>query len=189
MKWKNVGVLLLIVAAVAGTVCFYAANGGEKHTAVGAVHCQGEPQPDEGYCAPNFKLATIDGRSVELSQNDGKPTVVNFWTTWCGYCKEEMPYFQKAYNHNKDRVNFIMVNMTAMERKPEEVALFLKENHYTFPVAMDPVKNGQTVGIDQYHLFGVPATFVVGTDGKILHKFVGGIKEQDLFSVINQLVK
>ncbi|MGA9175062.1 MAG: TlpA disulfide reductase family protein [Thermoactinomyces sp.] len=189
MKWKNVGVLLLIVAAVAGTVWFYAAKGGEKETAVGAVHCQGEPQPDEGYCAPNFKLATIDGRSVELSQNDGKPTVVNFWTTWCGYCKEEMPYFQKAYNHNKNRVNFIMVNMTAMERKPEEVALFLKENHYTFPVAMDPVKNGQTVGIDQYHLFGVPATFVVGTDGKILHKFVGGIKEQDLFSVINQLVK
>jgi thiol-disulfide isomerase/thioredoxin len=188
MKWRNVVVLLLIVVAVAGTFWFYSAKG-QDEAALQVVHCQGEPQPEEGYCAPNFKLATLDGRSVELTQNGGKPTVVNFWTTWCGYCKQEMPYFQKAFNSYKDRVNFIMVNLTAMERKPEEVSSFVKQNHFTFPVAMDPAKNGQTVGIDQYHLFGVPATFIVGKDGKILHKFVGGMKEQALFSMIDELAK
>jgi thiol-disulfide isomerase/thioredoxin len=141
-----------------------------------------------GKCAPNFTLKTIDGKAVELYKNNGKPTVVNFWASWCPPCKEEMPYFQAAYDKYKDRVNFLMVNETTLEEDEEVVALFLEENQYTFPVLYDRSQpNNKTVGLDQYGVLGVPMTYVVAPDGKITHYFRGSVTKQQMEKLMAEL--
>jgi thiol-disulfide isomerase/thioredoxin len=194
MKIRNLGILIGILAVAGFTIWLNVSKFDEskakgKEVTAPVTHCQGKALPVEGYCAPDFTLATADGKKVELYQNNGKPTIVNFWATWCGYCQEEMSAFQKAYDQYKNRVNFIMVNETAMERTPQDVSTFLKKTRYTFPVALDSGQNGKTVGINQYHLFGVPTTFVVGEDGKIKQKRVGGLAEKEIYAMIKELAK
>ena len=67
--------------------------------------------------APDFTMEDANGKTVKLSDFQGKPVVLNFWTSWCGYCKEEMPYFESAYKEYGDRVQFIMLN-NAKSREP-----------------------------------------------------------------------
>lgn len=194
MKGKNwiiLGVLLALVGVALWTVTqeeqkANMASGNEGKSA-SAIQCKGEVRPEEGYCAPNFTLQTVDGQEVELYRNDGKPTIINFWATWCPPCKKEMPYFQKAYNQYKDQLNFIMINETSQEKEETKIQDFLEQHRYSFPVALDPLKDKKTVGFDLYGLYGIPATFVVGKDGIILHRMIGGIEEEEIFMLMHEL--
>ena len=61
--------------------------------------------------APDFALPTIDGSTVELSEAEGQPVLVNFWATWCGPCVMEMPYLQAAFEEKGAEVKFIAINL------------------------------------------------------------------------------
>lgn len=150
--------------------------------------CVGEIRPEVGYCAPNFSLKQLNGQTVELYQNDGKPTVINFWATWCPPCKEEMPILQKAYDQYKDQVRFLLVNETAQEKDPDDVKKYIDQHKYTFPVLLDPITENGTVG-DKYQLIGIPITFILDSDGKIIHKIIGGVEEKAFFEIMEDLTK
>ncbi|MFC7442299.1 TlpA family protein disulfide reductase [Laceyella putida] len=192
MKGKNL-IVLCVLLALAGAALWTVTQDKQKVDVVGgtqatsSVQCKGEARPEEGYCAPNFTLKTIDGKEVELYRNHGKPTVINFWATWCPPCKKEMPYFQKAYAQYKDKLNFIMVNETSQEKDEAQIKAYLDKYRYTFPVALDPLKDKKTVGFDLYGLYGLPSTYVVGADGKILYRFIGGIEEEQIFMLMQEL--
>lgn len=189
MRKRQIAILGILVAAVIGAVVMTVRDARENPAAfMERVECQGETKPTKGYCAPNFKLPTLSGEELELYQNDGKPTVVNFWATWCPPCKYEMPYFQKLYEQYDTKINVIMVNQTAMERKEEDIGSYLKKNKFTFPVVLDRLQNGSVVGIDQYQLFSIPATFIVDENGKIVHQFMGAISEEQLLSAVKEVV-
>ena len=64
------------------------------------------------YEAPDFTVVDIDGNEHKLSEFEGKPVVLNFWASWCGPCKSEMPDFDEAYKKYKDEIHFLMVNLT-----------------------------------------------------------------------------
>ncbi|MGA8941395.1 MAG: TlpA disulfide reductase family protein [Thermoactinomyces sp.] len=189
MRKRQIAILGILVAAVIGAIVMTVRDAREIPAAfMERADCQGETKPLEGYCAPNFKLPTLSGEELELYQNHGKPTVLNFWATWCPPCKYEMPYFQKLYEQYHSRINVIMVNQTAMESKEEDVGTYLKKNKFTFPVVLDRLRDGAVVGIDQYRLFSIPATFVIDKNGKIVHQFMGAISEEQLFSAVNELL-
>ena len=134
--------------------------------------------------APDITMQDADGKTVKLSDFKGKPVVLNFWTSWCSYCKGEMPSFESAYKQYGDKVQFIMLNPVKSERAGEDGKNFIKQAGYTFPVFYET----EGKAIAQYGLRGFPATVFIDADGNIVNKNVGAIAESKLSDNIKTLL-
>ena len=88
--------------------------------------------------AADFTVYDADGNKVSLSDYIGKPVVVNFWASWCGYCKMEMPEYQKMYETYGKDVQFLMVDLTGGGSDSKDAAdKVIADGGYTFPVFYD----------------------------------------------------
>lgn len=131
-------------------------------------------QPRTGFTAPNFTLETLDGGSITLSALRGRPVILNFWTTWCPPCREEMPFLQQAYlDFQTQGLVVLAVNLTDQD-SPEEVRDFVTRYHLTFPIALD--RRGDVSR--KYRITGLPTSFLVGSDGVIRQVVVGGFMNE-----------
>ena len=128
-----------------------------------------------GQVAPDFVLpAYVGGSSVSLSQYKGQVVLVNFWATWCGPCRLEMPALQARYDGLKDQgFTVLAVNL---DEPLEDAALFADELALTFPVLLDP---GAQV-FDLYRVRGYPTTYLINRDGLIDRQHVGIMSEAQL---------
>ena len=118
-------------------------------------------QPTSGN-APDFSLTTFDGQTVRLSALRGKVVMINFWASWCGPCRDEAPELQRTWERYKDRgVVFLGIAYTDTERNAQA---FLKEYGTTYPNGLDL---GTRISA-QYHIQGVPETFIIDRDGNIV---------------------
>ncbi len=112
--------------------------------------------------APDFTMTDASGEEVKLSDFFGKPVVLNFWASWCGPCKSEMPHFEDAYQKYGEDINFIIVNLTDGARETVENASdFIEEQGYTFPLYFDT----NTEGAMTYGTYSIPVTYFIGADG------------------------
>lgn len=136
-------------------------------------------EPGSTDVAPDFTLNDLNGRPVSLSSFKGKYVLVNFWTTWCGPCRAEMPNIQSFHQNNKDLV-ILAVNLN---EDPVKVKQFIESNKYTFPVLLD---TSGTVG-DQYRVTSIPASFFINKDGKIVQKHVGSMEYEDIQNYLKKL--
>ena len=110
---------------------------------------------------PDFTVLDGEGNERKLSEFFGKPIVINFWATWCGYCVQEMPDFDQAAK-NHPEVIFMMVNVTDGKRETMEKAkAFIAEQGFTFPVYYDTTLQAAMT----YGASGLPRTFFIGADG------------------------
>lgn len=133
---------------------------------------------------PDFTVLNQAGQGVSLSSKFGKPLVVNFWATWCGPCKSELPAFDAAYNSHEE-VEFLMVNLTDGQRETKKtVKSFLATNEYTFPVYYDTLSSAATA----YNIYGVPATYFIRSDGTLQNSVVGAISAEQLEEYIDALL-
>jgi peroxiredoxin len=122
--------------------------------------------PGVGRMAPDFTLTTLDGGTFRLSEQRGKPVVLNFWATWCGPCQRELPALQKAAEHFGDDVVFVGVD------QGEEAAIvqsYVDKMGLTFTIPMDT--DGQ-VGYD-WSVQGLPTTFFIDRSGVIRSLWMG----------------
>lgn len=134
--------------------------------------------------APDFTMYTADGTAVKLSDYQGKPVVLNFWASWCGPCKSEMPAFEEAYLAVGEDVQFLMVNLTDGTGETVETAsAFIAESGYTFPVLFDSDYAGSTA----YAVSSIPATFFLDEKGQLVASHVGAMDAQTLQSYLEQL--
>ena len=124
---------------------------------------------NKGQIAPNFKLQTINGETVQLSDYKGKRVIVNFWATWCPPCRAEIPDFQKLYE--KKDVEILGVNLTETEESPEQVETFIKEFGMTFPVVMDV--NSDVA--DTYQVSAYPTSYMIDSNGRIQFVAMGAL--------------
>lgn len=135
--------------------------------------------------APDFTVFDKNGKEVTLSSFKGKPVVINFWATWCGPCKSELPAFQKMYNEYKDKIQFLMVNLTdGVQEKKADVDSFIEKEGYTFPVFYDT----QYSGAYAYSVSSVPLTVFVDSEGYINNARIGAMNEAMLSRYINNLI-
>lgn len=146
-----------------------------------------QPVEDENapVMAPDFTVYDLEGNEVSLSDMRGKAVVLNFWATWCGPCKGEMPHFQSLYEEYGDRVEFMMVNLTdGAQDTQENVEKFIMENGYTFPVYCDTSLYAAAV----YGVYSVPMTFFIGADGEALYYQIGAMSEDMLRGAIEDML-
>lgn len=112
--------------------------------------------------APDFTVFDADGNPHKLSDFFGKPIVLNFWASWCGPCKSEMPDFDAAYQTYGEGIHFLMVNLTDGSRETVQTASdFIAQQGYTFPVYFDTNYSAAMA----YGTSAIPVTFFIDADG------------------------
>jgi cytochrome c biogenesis protein CcmG/thiol:disulfide interchange protein DsbE len=128
----------------------------------------GGPPGAEGTAAPAFTLPDLEGRSVSLADFRGKVVIVNFWATWCPPCRAEIPDFVRFQAKYRDQ-GLAVVGLSMDAGGARDVRPFAAEHdiNYTMLLGNDDVANAYG------GIVGIPTTFVLGRDGKIVRKFVG----------------
>ena len=125
-----------------------------------------------GALAPDFTLSTLEGQKVSLGEMRGKPVVLCFWTTVCGYCRIQMPYLQEAFDQKGGEVRFIAIDLGESE---PVVAQFARDNGINFTIALD---QDRAVG-DAYNVRYRPTTFLVDKEGVIRYIKPGPFSSTD----------
>ena len=133
----------------------------------------------------DFSLLNLNNKTVTLSDLKGKIVFLNFWTTWCGECRVEMPLMQKLYISFKDK-DFAMVAVSLNEPK-SVVEKFFVEYKLTFTALLD--SNGE-LGTP-FGIRGIPMTYILGRDGGIIGKAIGSRQwdSKESFALFEQLLK
>jgi len=125
-----------------------------------------KPGPGVDRMAPEIVLPTLDGGTFVLSEQRGKPVVLNFWASWCMPCQRELPALQSAAEHFGDQVVFVGVDQgetaEAVQKQVDQLGL-------TFAIPMD---GSGDVGY-QYNVKGLPTTFFIDANGMIRSLWMG----------------
>lgn len=115
--------------------------------------------------APDFTFFDLEGNPQKLSDFRGKPVILNFWATWCGYCQMEMPDFEEKYQEYGDDVQFVMLNVTdGSQDTVESASAYIAEQGYSFPVYYDTELNATRA----YNANGLPVTFFIDAQGNFV---------------------
>ena len=136
--------------------------------------------------APDFTVQDADGTAHKLSEYKGKPVVLNFWASWCGPCRMEMPEFDEVYKARGEEVHFLMVNMTDGNRETVKTASeFVSKQGYSLPILYDTAQDAaQTYGV-----FSIPCTYFIDADGMLTAQARGAINKETLERGIDMIVK
>ena len=127
--------------------------------------------------AADFTVEDADGNSVKLSDFRGTPVVLNFWASWCGPCKAELPEFEEAYHTYGQQVQFMMVDLVSGRSETKAMGqAVIDENGYTFPVFFDVNQEASTA----YALSAIPVTCFINADGEIVTQHVGMLSAEEL---------
>ncbi len=111
--------------------------------------------------APDFTLTSRDGQAVSLSELKGQVVMINFWATWCGPCRQEMPLLEQLYTRYES-LGFTLLGVN-VEENSKDADVFLKDTPVTFPILFDP-ENGVS---KLYNVSAMPSTVLVDRAGNV----------------------
>ena len=172
-----IAVLLVAVAAAAWFV-FSGKSGQEPVETPPAAETAADTAPD-------FTMYDIDGNAVKLSDFRGKPVILNFWASWCGPCKSEMPDLEKAWQAHGQEVEFLIVNLTDGSSETVETAsAYIGSQGYSFPVYYDVNMEGAAA----YGIYAIPMTYFIDGEGTVRAIQEGMIQAEVLESNIRALL-
>ena len=154
---KAVPVLLLVSVLIVYAGC---AGGSTSDLSIGSK-------------APDFELYDLDGDVHKLSDYKGTPVFLNFWATWCGPCRSEMPHLEEVNEEWKDQgLTFFAVNIG---ESSTDVVSFLDYYGFNMPVLLDSAKTVSR----KYGVSGIPTTYFIDEDGIIQNKVVGAFPDRE----------
>ena len=167
-RW--VKLLLLALATVAGFELIVHRARRVKGTSAGAQ-------------APTFTLPSADGSQVALERLRGKVVAVNFWATWCGPCREEIPELARVYAARRGQC-FEMLGVAEESGARDEVVAVAHKLGVNYPVLLDD--DGKAG--DAFKIPGYPRTFLIDVDGRIRNVFEGAVERDDLEKALAPLL-
>ena len=137
--------------------------------------------------APDFIMWDQQGDQTSLQEIlEGKPAVINFWTSKCPPCKEEMPDFEELYQEIKDQVQFIMVDgVGCMGETEESGRAYVEEQGFTFPVYYDLEMDG----VLNYGIRAFPTTYILNGEGRLVTGGSGMITKEILQELLEQVME
>jgi len=131
--------------------------------------------------APDFTLKDVNGKTIKLSDYNGKVVIINFWATRCPHCIAEMPDFVKFYNVYREKG----VEVIGIVGGPiDEVKKIISEEKITYPVCISDGKVEDLYG----GIRAVPTTFIIDKNGNIYHKKIGAMSEEEIIKLIKGLL-
>ncbi len=159
---KRNPLILFFIAAIVAAMLFAGIRIARNSRANGSA--QGQLM---GNIAPDFELPALDGKNLKLSDFRGKAVLLNFWATYCGPCKVEMPWFvelQKEYGPQ----GFQIVGVANDDASTEEIAKFAKEMGVNYPILI-----GKDAVSDRYSVSVLPTSFFLDREGKLIAREFG----------------
>lgn len=141
-------------------------------------------EEEKSQTAPDFTVYDADGNEVHLSDYHGKPVILNFWASWCGPCKSELPDFEDSFKEYGDQIQFMMINLTdGTKETMESASALIEEQGYTFPVFYDTTYDAA----GQYVSTGIPITYFIDAEGNFVAYGQGALDAETLQSGIDML--
>ena len=137
-----------------------------------------------GKAAPSFTLVDLDGKKVSLADYKGHAVVLNFWATYCGPCKLEMPWFQDLQNKYKDKGLVVLGLDQDDGMAVKEVAAASKRVGVTYPILMPDDKVSKSYQLSDY----IPETFYVDKSGKIVEQTIGAHSKNELEADVQKAI-
>ena len=169
---------LVLVLVLGGAWLLYSRLGGESQ------QLGQESEEQELQLAPDFVVYDAQGNAARLTDYRGKPVVLNFWASWCGPCKMEMPEFQQAYETLGHEIHFLMVNATDGGRETVDTAsALIGQEGYTFPVFYDTEMSASTA----YGVYSLPTTYFIDAQGYAVAQARGAISAETLQKGIDMI--
>jgi peroxiredoxin len=137
----------------------------------------------EGSRAPDFELQTLEGDTLRLAELRGKVVLLNFWATWCGPCRIEMPWFEQLH---RDRAadGLVIVGASTDVGTPDVVRAFLSERSISYPIAQASPSLQRSFG----GVRGLPTSFLIDRSGRIRHRVTGIFAEPALRAAVDRLL-
>jgi peroxiredoxin len=142
-----------------------------------------EERPDYAIKAPDFTLRTVQGDLFNLSDYKGKVVLLNFWGTWCGPCRREIPDFNKLHDkYQKDGLEIVGITITS--GSPKNIYNFMKEWDIEYTVLTD-IEDSETQRVTAYYgraigqpITGLPTTLIIDRGGYIVKGYIGPRNEE-----------
>ncbi|MCK8060048.1 MULTISPECIES: redoxin family protein [unclassified Fusibacter] len=132
--------------------------------------------------APDFTLQTLSGETVTLSSLRGKPVVLNFFTSWCPPCLDEMPDIEKLHQENNGNIQFIGVNLTNQDNLSD-----VRDMIDTLSITFTVVKDEQGKVANDYGIRAIPTSVFIGSDGMVIHTQIGAISYETLKGYVDEM--
>ena len=140
-----------------------------------------------GQSVPEFELTTLDGQVVKSSDLKGKVTVINFFATWCGPCRQELPHLKtEVWDRFKEDGRFALL-VVGREHTRKELADFKKQERFEMPLAPDPGRRIYGRFAEKW----IPRNYVIDSNGKIAFQSIGYDAEElrQLVAVVDASLK
>ena len=150
-------------------------------------------RPDYAIKAPDFTLRTVQGELFKLSENRGKVIMLNFWGTWCGPCRREIPDFNKLHaKYQKDGLKIVGITITSGSAK--NILDFMNDWDMEYTVLTD-IDNNETQKVTSDYgraigrpITGIPTTLIIDQEGYIVKGYIGPRSEEVFYKDLHPLL-
>ena len=138
----------------------------------------------EGQLAPNFKLKTLEGKTLKLSNFRGQTVLLNFWASWCPPCKSEIPDLNEFYlEHKMENIVILSVNMTYAEKSVQKVQAFQNMYKIKFPIMLDESSDIAEL----YGIRTIPTSYLIDENGIIQKRIIGPLQKERIEILLGRM--
>ncbi len=179
---RNIIATLAVGAVIVGLVWFFDNPGAATSQSITLTAAATGPAPRVDNPAPDFRVTTLDGQILQLSDFRGRPVWITFWATWCPPCRAENPDIQAVYEANRDQ-GLVIIALSIGE-DADTVRSYVARTGLTYTIGLD---QGTDIAA-QYRIVGIPTHFFVDRDGIIRDWRIGSMSESTMRKKVDQIM-